>query len=161
MELVVSVIAVTNCSRNICADAYCDAVGMDYWKYLDEQMKPLRKCGKAGCRELIDYAERFCDEHKNDDMKQYNKTRRLYDNEYVSFYSSKAWRDVRYQALLRDGFECQECKRNGYMKAGNIGDHIIPTKEDWSLRLDIDNIQCLCSSCHAVKTAEDVEKYGR
>ncbi|MDT2783617.1 HNH endonuclease [Enterococcus asini] len=41
-----------------------------------------------------------------------------------------------------------------------LADHIIPVRVDWSLRLDKDNIQPLCESCHAVKTREEKQKYN-
>ncbi|MGJ0995757.1 HNH endonuclease [Enterococcus casseliflavus] len=41
-----------------------------------------------------------------------------------------------------------------------LADHIIPVRVDWSKRLDKDNIQPLCESCHAIKTKEDKIKYN-
>ncbi|MFS1513957.1 HNH endonuclease [Chengkuizengella sp. SCS-71B] len=39
-------------------------------------------------------------------------------------------------------------------------DHITPIKEDWSLRLDLCNLQSLCHCCHNKKTAEEVSRRG-
>lgn len=33
-----------------------------------------------------------------------------------TFYNSRPWRLLRGQALKRDNFECQECKRLGYVR---------------------------------------------
>jgi 5-methylcytosine-specific restriction protein A len=43
----------------------------------------------------------------------------------------------------------------------DVVDHIIPIEVDWSKRLDKSNLQPLCHSCHAKKTADDVREYGR
>ena len=51
------------------------------------------------------------------------------------------------------------CLKRGVTKAFDEVDHIIPLSVDRSKRLDIDNLQCLCRSCHKRKTDEDLVKY--
>ncbi|WP_180920187.1 HNH endonuclease [Vibrio parahaemolyticus] len=58
----------------------------------------------------------------------------------------------------RDKSLCQSCLEAGRVVAGNEFDHIIavinmtePHDQFW----DADNIRCLCSACHAIKTAKD------
>lgn len=121
-------------------------------------MQIKKRCNKAGCRKLIDVSESYCDKHKSDGYRRYNKARYRNDREYVSFYSCKEWRDLRYQALLRDGFECQYCKEKGLIKQAEMVDHVKPTRERWDLRLDIDNLKSSCWSCHNKKTAEDLKR---
>lgn len=43
----------------------------------------------------------------------------------------------------------------------DVVDHIVPIEHDWSLRLDVKNLQPICHACHARKTADDEKQYGR
>lgn len=115
-------------------------------------MKPQRKCNHRSCRTLIPYDERYCDEHRGVTNKIYDRRR---DKQYKDFYNSTAWRKVRYQAMLRDEWLCVMCLDGGIYKQAIIGDHIIPVRQDWDKRLDIDNIQALCHECHNTKTAQE------
>lgn len=80
-------------------------------------------------------------------------TRYTRDAKYAAFYQSKEWKNVRKQVLLRDKYLCQSCLRNGHvtpMKKGKrfYVHHIIELKEDWSKRLDMDNLESVCARCH-------------
>ena len=122
-------------------------------------MKPKRKCSNRRCRVLIDYDKKYCDKHKEDANKHhktYDKYKR--DRRSMSLYHSVAWRKLRRQALIRDEWLCQMCLKEGILTQAKIGDHIIPIKQDWDKRLDIDNIQSLCMSCHNKKTNEENKK---
>jgi 5-methylcytosine-specific restriction enzyme A len=45
------------------------------------------------------------------------------EEEKKAFYNSTAWRKLRQEAVKRDNYECQECKRQGLV-------HVDSTKED-------------------------------
>lgn len=62
--------------------------------------------------------------------------------------------------MVRDGFLCVICLDLGIYTEATIGDHIIPTKVRWDLRLDIDNIQSVCFECHNKKTMDDKKEYN-
>lgn len=47
-----------------------------------------------------------------------------------------------------DDWICQECKKKRLIEQANIVHHVIEVKEDWSKRLDIDNLVSVCHSCH-------------
>lgn len=69
-------------------------------------------------------------------------------NNLMKFYKSKSWKDLRKQALERDHYECQSCKRKGrYRKAKNVH-HIKEVKTHPELALDLDNLECICIQCH-------------
>jgi len=97
------------------------------------------------------------DHHKKRSNKLYDKNVR--DKKATSFYKSKQWRTTRVQALIRDHYLCVRCLDNKRIKKADMVDHIIPIKQDWSLRLSLNNLQSLCNPCHAAKTAEDERKY--
>lgn len=75
----------------------------------------------------------------------------------VKFYQWSAWRSLRQQALKRDNYECQTCKRAGkYSKAQNVH-HLKEVKQHPELALTLDNLECICIICHN-KEHERLEK---
>ena len=76
--------------------------------------------------------------------------------EMREFYSSKAWRSLRrYKAQISP--LCEECERKGLVEPGREVDHRIAIK-DGGQRLDINNLQNLCRSCHARKSSLEGKK---
>ena len=96
-------------------------------------------------------------------------------------YDAK-WEKLRKQALIRDHFTCLDCGwqpnlvemaleagakipvaevfeelRRRYRAKGThlIVDHKIPIRRNKALRLKLENLQTLCSDCHAKKTAKE------
>lgn len=92
----------------------------------------------------IDYRNR------TDSDKAYNQKRNRENKEYVSFYKTTAWRHTRAQVLTRDYATCVRCGLEG-----NIVDHIVPSEDDWEDRLNVDNLETLCQSCHNLKTRRE------
>lgn len=118
----------------------------------------LKSCGRCG--RLIPYGRTYCadcqaqvDQYREEQRQKYSKERnRRYnkkrDPKYSQFYNSKEWRTLARTRLQADGYRCREC---GAIAAEV--DHIIPiqTPEGWERRLDYDNTQSLCTSCHNAK----------
>lgn len=81
------------------------------------------------------------------------------------FYDSVAWRRTSEEVKKRDNFECQECKRNGYVtvdtneysesakrkKIKLVVDHIKELEDYPELAFDADNLETLCVRCHNKK----------
>lgn len=77
-----------------------------------------------------------------------------------NFYNSRAWRMLRGQALKRDNYECQECKRLGFVhvdsekvegerKTIELNVHHIKEIEDFpELALRLNNLETLCLFHH-------------
>lgn len=77
-----------------------------------------------------------------------------------TFYNSRPWRLLRGQALKRDNYECQECKRLGYVhvdsekvegerKTIELNVHHIKEIEDHpELALKLNNLETLCLFHH-------------
>lgn len=62
------------------------------------------------------------------------------------FYNSKIWRNLRARFL----------KQHPVCRCGVPAtqvDHKRSVREDWNLRLALENLQALCQSCHSRKTA--------
>lgn len=121
-------------------------------------MNIKKRCNRVGCKEFIPTTETYCDKHKNYNYKQYERIRTSTEEgrEYKRFYDTKEWRTLRYQVLLDCGFICEVCNKS----EATIGDHIVPTKVRWDLRLERDNIQGVCVECHNKKTTQDKFEYG-
>jgi 5-methylcytosine-specific restriction endonuclease McrA len=70
-------------------------------------------------------------------------------NEQASqFYQSLKWKQARYVTLKRYNRECMCC---GATEGPMHVDHIKPLKKYWHLRLDLENLQVLCSECNHAK----------
>jgi len=74
-----------------------------------------------------------------------------------SFYTSTAWRKIRAQVIGRDPL-CVRCLDNNRLVDTTTVDHIVPINRGGA-RLDLTNLQGLCSSCHNAKSAKDKERY--
>ncbi|KEK17354.1 endonuclease [Bacillus manliponensis] len=87
--------------------------------------------------------------------KQYDKYRR--NKEAKKFYDSKAWRDCRKLALIRDNYLCQECLNNDSIISADMVHHIKERTDHPELALALDNLVSLCNACH---NKEHPEKGG-
>lgn len=85
--------------------------------------------------------------------------RKKMDTKSVSFRNSYDWRLKRTQIKVRDMYLCQVCLKEKHDTNFKYNHnhvqihHIIPIAEDFSKRLDDDNLICLCSYHH--RLAED------
>lgn len=111
-------------------------------------VRPKKLTIVNGKRVLIDYDSRSAE------YRSYNKERWRNQNELMRFYNSKPWRQLSKIVLNEYFYVCRMCGGDA-----TLADHIIPVRINWEKRLDKDNIQPLCDSCHAVKTREDKQKY--
>lgn len=122
--------------------------------------KPLRPCNKPGCPNLT--REGYCGQHKTakaDNNRYYDKYNR--NKKHDQFYHSSSWIKCRDYIKIRDNGLCQHCLNEKRITVGVLVDHIVPLSIDWSKRLDENNLQLLCQSCHNLKTTEDTQKYGK
>lgn len=89
-------------------------------------------------------------------MSKCSQSRKEY--EYDWFYKSSAWRTIRKMALDRDNYLCQMCLKDKVIKDAEIVHHIVYVKDDFNKALDLDNLMCVCSSCHNKIHANDNKK---
>lgn len=76
----------------------------------------------------------------NDHVPNRQRTRGLHTG-------SKAWRAIRQQVLVRDGYRCQACNLLVTGKQAHV-DH----RDGNSHNQDMDNLRCLCIRCHSATT---------
>lgn len=102
--------------------------------------------------------------------------RKMTDREAKHFYDSVAWKHKRLQILIRDHYECQDCRKrlNAAVAAGEILNgkdrmirraeevhHIQELKEHPELALSDDNLVSLCISCHNLRHGRAPKKFKR
>ena len=69
------------------------------------------------------------------------------------FYQSKVWRSLRNEYIKQNPL-CVYCQSNGIIKEAKVVDHIIPILMGGN-SLSVTNLQSLCDSCHARKSAKE------
>lgn len=89
------------------------------------------------------------------DVKQIRELVR--EDNLIKFYKCRAWRGTeanrdgkRDEALERDNYECQICKKEGKHTPAECVHHIKEIKMYPHLALDINNLQSLCNKCHNI-----------
>ena len=115
----------------------------------------LKACNRCG--NLIPYGSAYCKtctpiveaereermrESKLRSNRAYNKRR---DPKYIRFYNSVDWRTLSAKYTQDRGYRCEEC---GVMATQVHHIKPIQTPEGWELRLDYNNLELLCTSCH-------------
>ncbi|SHH06089.1 HNH endonuclease [Tepidibacter thalassicus] len=117
----------------------------------------------CACGKIIDYNQKYCKEcekkyeqERRESNKQYDRhVRYSKDNiKYSKFYHSAEWVKVRQVAIVRDHALCQDCLKENRITPYDTVHHIVPIKQDWDKRLDVDNLVCLCESCHQKRHKE-------
>lgn len=90
--------------------------------------------------------------------KEYDKYSR--DSKSKDFYHSKEWTDARAKAIeLDEGIDVYAYMTSGQIMAADTVHHIIPLRDDWSKRVDINNLMSLSHSTHS--TIESLYKQNK
>lgn len=63
------------------------------------------------------------------------------------FYQGEQWRKVRAIKLDRSPL-CEPCAQAGVTKAAALVHHMLPVKDHWDRRLDLDFMVSVCHQCH-------------
>lgn len=118
--------------------------------------KVCKRCGRFivypkvycdECKVIVDEQRKIAKEEaikkaKRKYNRKYNKKR---DPKYVRFYNSSEWKMLSKKYVQDKGYRCEEC--------GDIATEVhhkipIQTDEGWNLRLDYNNLECICVKCH-------------
>lgn len=70
------------------------------------------------------------------------------DADRKRFYNSTEWRELRAKKLASNPL-CEECRRGGLLKAATTVHHLEEVKDYPELKLDWDNLESSCASCHS------------
>jgi 5-methylcytosine-specific restriction endonuclease McrA len=122
----------------------------------------VKKC--ARCKRLIRYGATYCpdcepiaeqerQELREQRQKQAQKRadQRRKGDPVTAFYRSADWLRLSKAYLQSKGYRCERCGRIAECVHHK---HYIRSPGGWELRLDWDNLEALCGSCHA-------EEHGR
>ena len=102
-----------------------------------------RMCNYPRCTALVTRAT-YCDKHRQEIANDYNANVR---GDEQSLYNSNVWKKVRRNKIVNSPL-CELCAIQNVLVEATIVHHIVPVKDDWSKRLDMDNLQSLCHTCH-------------
>lgn len=75
-------------------------------------------------------------------------------DEWMAFYNSAEWLDLRYRMLKTYGARCMVCGESGKHAVIQV-DHIKPRSKFPELALDPNNLQVLCRRCNLGKSNKD------
>ena len=107
-----------------------------------------KACRSRGCRNTTTDSDGYCSEHKGESWKSHKPGQSRQQRGY-----GKPWDVIRPRILKRDKGLCQEHLRQGVVTDAACVDHIIAKAHGGT---DVDsNLESLCWSCHAKKTARE------
>ena len=115
---------------------------------------PKKKCDSVNCNNLIDFRNKYCDEHKYLNN-QYDKQRYISDYEVRRTYNTTIWKHTRRSVLMRDDYMCLYCLHKGLYTQATAVDHFIPVRDDISKRFDMDNLVSCCIKCNNEKAKDE------
>lgn len=121
-------------------------------------MAILKPCSWTGCNRIVKEGVRYCDYHQSlymkeqkDKYKEY-KRRRMHNEEqrkFQRFYCSKEWRNCRELAILDTlAIDVIDYYKFNRITQGDTVHHVVEVSEDYSKRLDRDNLIYLTNSNH-------------
>lgn len=117
-------------------------------------MPILKQCSWNGCTKIVNSDIQYCDKHRVLYEKQ-NKIRfkeyrlKREDSRENSFYNTKLWKIVREEAIRRYfNIDVLEYYATGKIVPGTTVHHIVEVKEDWNMRIKMDNLICVTEANH-------------
>lgn len=123
-------------------------------------------CSRCQC--TIPYTDKLCDSCTNligTPRRMNDKLYRQYrnDKEYQAIYVSVRWKHIRKVALTKANGLCECCIKLGKIRCADEVHHIVPVKDDINKAYSLDNLICLCRTCHrqAHKELEREKLKGR
>lgn len=123
--------------------------------------KPLKPCNKMGCNALT--RDSYCESHAYLKVEYLKESRKFYDNykkdkKITNFYNSPPWKMVRLKALERDLYMCVNCRDRGRYSRATSVHHIVKIKDNWELRLSLNNLKSLCEKCHKQEDMKSIRR---
>ena len=131
-------------------------------------MKPCPRCkklipyGQSYCKDCAPIAAAELEQIKERNAKRkaqiYNSRR---DPKYLTFYRSKDWKRQSRAKLASVQYKC-EARLSGCQIYACEVHHIKPiqTEEGWDKRLDWDNLEAVCTSCHNGRHPEKLKRWN-
>jgi len=117
-------------------------------------MALMKYCNRCGCNRLVPQGVKYCTAHTIDKTSENRQHHKEYDahcrnRKAKEFYNSAAWKAARERALARDaGIDVYLYIMEGRIAAADTVHHIAELMEDYSKRLDIDNLISISEATH-------------
>jgi len=111
---------------------------------------PKKICNHMGCHTLINYSEIYCEDHKTESA-QRHKTYDLFrrNKKSADFYHSDEWIKTREVVLNKfSHIDIYAYYAEHKIIAANIVHHIDELNDDWSKRLNIENMIPVSDGSH-------------
>lgn len=122
-------------------------------------MPIYKRCSRCGKR-ILSGSMCSCIKDRHKEYDRYSR-----DKKSKQYYSSKEWKISRQTALNTDeGLDVYLFMTEGRIVAADTAHHIIPLKDDWNRRNDINNLMSLSHDTHSAiermykKDKEGMEK---
>jgi len=115
--------------------------------------RAMKPCAYGGCPNLV--VSGYCDAHRGIAAASAPDHHR----EWAHLYNSARWRKIRARQLVKAPL-CAECMKHGVFTMATDVDHIRPHRGDVVLFFR-GPFQSLCHSCHAKKTAAEINFSAR
>ena len=116
------------------------------------------RCIEANCKEWAEPHSRLCMKHQEERKVNRNKASDMHRGSAKDRGYDAVWNKVSKMHLTKEPL-CRRCLENKVIRDADLIDHISPIVVNSSRRLDPNNLQPLCYSCHSIKTMEDMKKY--
>ncbi len=115
----------------------------------------MKYCNRTGCNRLVPQGVKYCAAHtvsrtadNRQRHKEYDAHRR--NQKAKEFYNSAEWKAARARALARDtGIDIYLYIMEGRVVPADTVHHIVELREDYSRRLDIDNLISIAEATHS------------
>lgn len=110
-----------------------------------------KPCRFIRCPKLAEDGKFYCENHQDYELsvrQEKNRKADLKRGKQDPLYGSQKWKKTRDYVLRREPL-CRMCQGPAEMV-----DHITPIKQG-GLRLNLSNLQPLCTSCHRFKTIKE------
>lgn len=111
----------------------------------------MKYCNRCGCNHIVPQGVMYCKVHTETQAerhKEYDQVRR--NKKAKTFYNSPGWRTVRQIALIRDNYiDVYLYVTEGRVVPAQHVHHITELEENYSKRLDLDNLISLSAGSHS------------
>lgn len=108
-------------------------------------LAPKKVCNHPGCYRAS--PDSYCDQHKKQARKREYRGNTYRGNTTERGYGHD-WQKLRARKIRANPL-CEECEKHGRVRVAQDVDHIVPfTSVNDPLRLDWNNLRCLCRPCH-------------
>ena len=115
--------------------------------------KPKHPCSFPGCPELVPAGEQYCDKHRREANRKYERYGR--DPRTKKRYG-RDWQRIRKRYISMHPL-CEQCLKEGRLTEAEQVHHVKPLAEGGGN--EYENLMSLCASCHSKIHAERGDRW--